>query len=81
MTTILDDALVSDLEPFEGWGSPLVVQVGQTPYPVLNTILDADCPAGAPNPWLSSDRLREVKRRYDPDNAFHINHTIRIGEG
>ena len=22
------------------------------------------------------DRLREVKRRYDPDNLFHLNHNI-----
>jgi hypothetical protein len=170
----------------------LVVHVGQMPYPVMNTILDAGCPAEALNPWLSSltrgladelidiaverfatvpspespillehfhgavtrvgasetavshrsegwnilipsvwtdagdteaniawtrqtfaamrphlgtgrwlnyfgadqaedavraaygpisDRLREVKRRYDPDDAFHLNHNIRIGEG
>jgi FAD/FMN-containing dehydrogenase len=181
-----------DLEPFETWGSPLVVQVGPMPYPVMNTILDAGYPAGALNYWLSSftrgltdeligiaaerfaavpspmsaillehfhgavtrvgptetsvphreegwnllipsvwtdpadtdanvawtretfaalrphfstgrwlnylgddqaedavraaygpnyERLREVKRRYDPDNVFHLNHNIRAGEG
>jgi FAD/FMN-containing dehydrogenase len=181
-----------DLEPFATWGSPLVVQVGPMPYPVMNTILDAGYPAGALNYWLSSftrglpdelidiaveqfaavpspmsaillehfhgavtrvgvsetavphreegwnllipsvwtapddteaniawtretfatmqphfgtgrwlnylgddqaddavraaygsnyDRLREVKRRYDPDNVFHLNHNIGIAEG
>jgi FAD/FMN-containing dehydrogenase len=43
-----------DLEPFETWGSPLVVQVGPMPYPVMNTILDAGYPDGALNYWLSS---------------------------
>jgi FAD/FMN-containing dehydrogenase len=43
-----------DLEPFESWGSPLVVQVGPMPYPVMNTILDAGYPDGALNYWLSS---------------------------
>jgi Berberine and berberine like len=27
------------------------------------------------------ERLREVKRRYDRDNVFHLNHNIGIGEG
>jgi FAD/FMN-containing dehydrogenase len=43
-----------DLEPFETWGSPLVVQVGPMPYPVMNTILDAGYPSGSLNYWLSS---------------------------
>src|SRR5437588_555124 len=30
-----------DLEPFKTWGSPLLVEVGPMPYPVMNTILDA----------------------------------------
>ena len=43
-----------DLEPFKRWGSPLVVEVGPMPYPVMNTILDGGFPAGALNYWLSS---------------------------
>lgn len=43
-----------DLEPFESWGSPLVVQVGPMPYPVMNTILDDGYPSGSLNYWLSS---------------------------
>ena len=43
-----------ELEPFKAWGSPLVVDVGQMPYPVMNTLLDAGFPAGSLNYWLSS---------------------------
>jgi FAD/FMN-containing dehydrogenase len=43
-----------DLEPFKTWGSPLVVDVGPMPYPVMNTLLDAAYPAGSLNYWLSS---------------------------
>ncbi|MET0684725.1 MAG: FAD-binding oxidoreductase [Solirubrobacteraceae bacterium] len=43
-----------DLAPFKSWGSPLVVEVGPMPYPVMNTLLDAGYPKGALNYWLSS---------------------------
>jgi FAD/FMN-containing dehydrogenase len=43
-----------DLEPFKTWGSPLMVEVGPMPYPVMNTLLDEAYPAGALNYWLSS---------------------------
>jgi FAD/FMN-containing dehydrogenase len=43
-----------ELEPFRAWGSPLMVDVGRMPYPVMNTILDAAFPPGALNYWLSS---------------------------
>ena len=43
-----------DLAPFKEWGSPLVVEVGPMPYPVMNTILDAAYPTGSLNYWLSS---------------------------
>jgi FAD/FMN-containing dehydrogenase len=43
-----------DLEPFKAWGSPLAVEVGPMPYPVMNTLLDAGYPTGSLNYWLSS---------------------------
>ena len=43
-----------DLAPFKTWGSPLLVEVGPMPYPVMNTILDEGYPAGSLNYWLSS---------------------------
>ena len=43
-----------ELEPFKTWGSPLAVDVGPMPYPVMNTILDAGYPSGSLNYWLSS---------------------------
>ncbi|HJU47536.1 MAG TPA: FAD-binding oxidoreductase [Gaiellaceae bacterium] len=43
-----------DLEPFTTWGSPLMVEVGRMPYPVMNTLLDGGYPAGSLNYWLSS---------------------------
>lgn len=43
-----------DLAPFKTWGSPLMVDVGPMPYPVMNTLLDAGYPAGSLNYWLSS---------------------------
>jgi FAD/FMN-containing dehydrogenase len=48
------DAAERDLAPFTTWGSPLMVQVGPMPYPVMNTLLDAGFPDGALNYWLSS---------------------------
>jgi FAD/FMN-containing dehydrogenase len=48
------DEAERELEPFKAWGSPLVVQVGPMPYPVMNTLLDAGYPAGSLNYWLSS---------------------------
>jgi FAD/FMN-containing dehydrogenase len=48
------DAAERDLEPFKTWGSPMMVQVGEMPYPVMNTLLDGGYPAGACNYWLSS---------------------------
>jgi FAD/FMN-containing dehydrogenase len=48
------DQAQRDLAPFTSWGSPLMVEVGEMPYPVMNTLLDAGYPAGALNYWLST---------------------------
>jgi FAD/FMN-containing dehydrogenase len=43
-----------DLAPFKDFGSPVMLEVGPMPYPVINTILDANYPTGSLNYWLSS---------------------------
>ena len=43
-----------DLAPFKAWGSPLAVEVGRMPYPVMNTLLDEAYPERSLNYWLSS---------------------------
>ena len=48
------DAAERELAPFKTFGSPLMVQVGPMPYPVMNTLLDPGYPDGALNYWLSS---------------------------
>jgi FAD/FMN-containing dehydrogenase len=48
------DRADADLAPFLEFGSPLVVQVGPMPYPVMNTLIDAGYPEGALNYWMSS---------------------------
>jgi FAD/FMN-containing dehydrogenase len=48
------DTAERELAPFKEWGSPLLVEVGPMPYPVINTLLDEGYPKGALNYWLSS---------------------------
>jgi FAD/FMN-containing dehydrogenase len=48
------DQAERELEPFKTWGSPVVVEVGPMPYPVMNTLLDEGYPEGSLNYWLSS---------------------------
>jgi FAD/FMN-containing dehydrogenase len=43
-----------ELAPFKEWGSPIVVQVGEMPYPAMNQILDDGYPTGSLNYWLST---------------------------
>jgi len=49
-----EEAAEQDIAPFREWGSPLMVEIGPMPYPVMNTILDAGYPEGSLNYWLSS---------------------------
>jgi FAD/FMN-containing dehydrogenase len=48
------DTAEQELAPFTTFGSPLMVEVGPMPYPVMNTLLDGGFPDGALNYWLSS---------------------------
>ena len=48
------DRAEAELAPFKAWGSPLLVDVGPMPYPVMNTILDDGFPTGSLNYWMSS---------------------------
>ena len=43
-----------ELAPYKEWGSPLMVEVGPMPYPVMNAVQDANYPTGSLNYWLSS---------------------------
>jgi FAD/FMN-containing dehydrogenase len=43
-----------EIAPFKSFGSPLVAEVGQMPYPAMNTLLDGGYPEGGLNYWLSS---------------------------
>jgi FAD/FMN-containing dehydrogenase len=47
------DTAERELAPLQSFGSPLLVQVGRMPYPVMNTLLDAAYPDGALNYWVS----------------------------
>jgi FAD/FMN-containing dehydrogenase len=75
----------ADLAPFTSWGSPLLVDVGPMPYPLMNTILDEGFPPGSLNYWMSSftggitDALIDVaverfKSTPSPMNAILFEH-------
>ena len=48
------EAAERELAPFKAFGSPLMVEVGPMPYPVMNSLLDGGFPDGALNYWISS---------------------------
>jgi FAD/FMN-containing dehydrogenase len=48
------EAAENELAPIKAFGSPLMVEVGPMPYPIMNTLLDDGFPAGLFNYWLSS---------------------------
>jgi len=43
-----------DIAPLREFREPLMVELGPMPYPVINTLLDANFPKGALNYWKSS---------------------------
>lgn len=43
-----------DLAPLVEWGPPVMTEVGQMPYPVMNTLLDDGFASGTLNYWLSN---------------------------
>ena len=45
------------------------------------SLLGEDDEARAAYPGPTWDRLRELKRRYDPDNRFRLNHNISSADG
>ena len=45
-TSATPEAAERELAPFKAFGSPLVVEVGPMPYPVINTMLDDGLPEG-----------------------------------
>jgi FAD/FMN-containing dehydrogenase len=48
------DQAEKDIAPLREFGSPVLVQVGPMPYPVMNTLLDEGFPDGAPNYWKAN---------------------------
>jgi FAD/FMN-containing dehydrogenase len=48
------DQAEQDIAPLLEFGSPVLVQVGPMPYPVMNTLLDEGFPEGAPNYWKAN---------------------------
>jgi len=48
------EAAERELAPFKAFGSPVMVEIGEMPYPAMNRLLDAGFPEGALNYWLSS---------------------------
>jgi FAD/FMN-containing dehydrogenase len=67
----------SERESHQGWAEGLAESLGKNGaggYPgFLGEEDEASLQAAYGGNW---DRLREVKRRYDPDNLFHLNHNI-----
>jgi FAD/FMN-containing dehydrogenase len=72
--TFMDDA---ERDTHVGWVEGLAGSLGRNGtggYPgFLGKVDESALQAAYGGNW---DRLREVKRRYDPDNLFHLNHNI-----
>jgi hypothetical protein len=84
------EAGAAAVAPVKRFGSPVMDVIGPMPYTAMNMLFDAGFPRGALNAdevgedsavsaafGPNGKRLREVKRRYDPDNVFHLNQNIK----
>jgi FAD/FMN-containing dehydrogenase len=48
------DKAEEDIAPIRDFGEPVLAELGPIPYPVMNTLIDANFPKGAFNYWKSS---------------------------
>jgi hypothetical protein len=72
----------SETEGHEAWASDIADALREGPEGYVNFLGPVDQPEiRAAYPGGTWDRLREVKRRYDPDNVFRHNQNVPPAEG
>ena len=69
-----------DLAPFKTWGSPLMVDVGPMPYPVMNTLLDGGLP-GRVAQLLAVELHARSPRRADRHRGRTVRHRPVTDDG
>jgi FAD/FMN-containing dehydrogenase len=72
----------AEAERHETWASDLAGVLREGPEGYVNFLGEVDeAEVRAAYPGATWDRLREVKRRYDPDNVFRHNQNVPPAEG